>query len=212
MESDSSRDGELPKLKQLAGDLLVTETPDLTVLDQIAALATALAAQRRETERQELLERVAQGAQAILPAADEALRLRLGELPADELTAVAGLLQEATGAREAFTRADTDLRAAHGRGDYAAMAPLALEADERKTALADAIAVVEKRLAPGEAPQPEAADAAEEAPAPMPDDGPGEPPDAMPGDGPGEAPAERPGLRALIRQMRSVPDVATARR
>jgi hypothetical protein len=213
MDVDSGPDGGLAKLKQLAGDLLVVEVPDLGVLDEIAALAAEVAAQRRAAARQELLERLARGAQAILPAAGEALRLRLGELPDDELTAVAALLQEATSAREAFVQADTDLREAHGRGDYAAMAPLALEADRRKTAQADAIAAVEKRLVPGDAPQPQAAPAAEQAEAaPVADDGPAAPPDGMPVDGEGEGPVERPRLRALIRQMRAVPDVASARR
>jgi hypothetical protein len=213
MDVDSGPDGGLAKLKQLAGDLLVVEVPDLGVLDQIATLAAEVAAQRREATRQELLERVARDAQAILPVAGRALRVRLGEFPADELTAVAALLQAATGAREAFTQADTDLRAAHGRGDYAAMAPLALEADRRKTALADAIAAVEQRLGPGDAPLPESAAAAEEAAAaPAADDAPPESPDGVPGDGQGESPVERPRLRALIRQMRSVPDVAATRR
>lgn len=236
MEVDSSRDGELPKLKRLAGELLAAEAPDLGILDQIAVLAAEVAAQCREAARLQLVERVARGAAAIFPSAADALRARLTQSSAVELTEIEALLDQLTTARAAFARADADLRTAHRRGDYAAMAPLALDADKQKIALAAAIAGFEERLGLGElfkpelveipAAEPPAAEAGAEEGAPTDHlaehaaehsadhlaEHAAEHSEDMPVDGDGESRAERPRLRALIRQMRSVPEAAAVRR
>ncbi len=131
-------DGELPKLKSLASEFLAAEIPELSVLDQIATLAGEIAGRMREAARQQLVDLVAHGAQAIFPAATEDLQSRVAQSSHDELSRLGGLLDAANTAQTAFRRADADLMAARDRGEYAAMAPLALAADTQKKAFAAA--------------------------------------------------------------------------
>ena len=128
--------GELPKLKQLATELLASEAPDLSVLDQLAALAAEIATQLRESSRQDLVAEITQRAPGILPAAAEEIGIRLTQAAVEELAALATLLDQAEAARAALSQADADLMAARERGDYGAMAPLALEAETQKNSLA----------------------------------------------------------------------------
>ncbi len=160
----SVADSELPKLKSLASELLAAESLDLAVLDQIAALAAEIAARCREETRRQLVELVAKGAQAIFPTAAEDLRSRLAQSSLDELSSLGALLGDAMTARTAFARADSGLMTARDRGDYAAMAPLALEADTQKSALAAAGAEFANRIGLGGALTPDTmpATAAEE--------------------------------------------------
>jgi hypothetical protein len=82
----------------------------------------------------------------LLPAAADDLRSRLGPLSLDELSALATMLEQAVTARAAFEKADTGLMAARRRGDYAAMAPLAIEADAQKNVLETATVGFAERL------------------------------------------------------------------
>lgn len=131
---------ELPKLKSLASDLLAAESPDPSVLDEIASLAAAIAAHCREQARAELLGLVVEAARAIFPDAADDLRSRLAGSSHADLSGLGSLLDDANEARTAFARADAGLMEARGRGDYGAMVPLALEAEGRKKALAAASA------------------------------------------------------------------------
>jgi len=130
----SVADSELPVLKRLAGELAAADAPELSILDRIASLAAEIAARCRESARQEALARVTAGTLAIFPNAGEDLASRLRQASLDELIGMAGLLDDATAGRAAFAQADADLMAARDRGDYAAMAPLALAADSQKSA------------------------------------------------------------------------------
>jgi hypothetical protein len=128
----------LAPLRQLAGEFLAADAVEVGVLDRIASLATDLAARSREQARQKMVDLVEARALPLLPAAADDLRSRLGPLSLDELSGLAGLLERAVTARAAFEEADSGLMAARRRGDYAAMAPLAIEADAQKTALENA--------------------------------------------------------------------------
>src|SRR5437868_6948975 len=139
---------ELSELKRLAGEVAAAEMPGLDALDQLASLAAEIAVRSREAVRHQLLERVAQNAPAIFADGSMDLRGRLAQSSLHELSRLEALLDQATAAREALTRADTELMAARERGDYAAMAPLAIEADTRKGALAAAGAEFANRLGP----------------------------------------------------------------
>lgn len=137
---------ELAPLRALAGEFLAADPVEIGVLDRIASLAAELAARCREQARLQMLDLVEARALPLLPAAADDLRPRLAPLPIDELSALAGLLDRAVTARAAFEEADSGLMAARRRGDYAAMAPLALEADAQKSALETATAEFVQRL------------------------------------------------------------------
>ena len=147
----SIADNELAELKRLARQIVAAEAPELNILDQIGTLAAELAGSYRETARQELLQQVTENASAVFPSVARDLRKRLADASLYELSRLEALLDQALAARDALTRADGELMAARERGDYAAMAPLAMEADTRKIALADTGAEFEKRLGPDEA-------------------------------------------------------------
>jgi hypothetical protein len=83
---------------------------------------------------------VVQGAAAMFATTPDDLGARLADLPLDELKNLEQSLDEAAAARRALVEADGALMAAHRSGDFAAMAPLALEADRQKSALAAAAA------------------------------------------------------------------------
>jgi hypothetical protein len=222
---------ELPRLKSLMADLLATESPDPAVLDEIVALAAAVAVQCREQARAALLGLVVEAARAMFPDADDDLRARLAGSSHADLSALGSLLDGANEARTAFTRADAGLMEARGRGDYGAMVPLALEAEAQKKALAAASAEFSNRTGfdggtppevavaqPSEEPAVEAATAAPALPTdPPPAALSGDMPDgaALPlppspaePDPPGESPAGRRRIRDLIRQVRTMPDEA----
>ena len=234
--------GELAPLRQLASEFLAADAVEIGVLDRIASLATELAARGREQSRLKMVDLVEARALPLLPAAATDLRSRLDPLALDELSALAAMLEQAVTARAAFETADSGLMAARRRGDYAAMAPLAIEADTQKTALERATVGFAERLGlsdfliehadaeePALAPEPQAA-------APEPEIEPAvpvEPPatdqiaadvavetpieptaqeDAPEEPEPTEAQPERRRLRALIRQMRPASDEAPATR
>lgn len=142
----SVADAELPDLKGLASELLAAEAPAAALLDQIASLAATIAARTREEARRQLLDGVAAAASAIFPAAVNDLQPRLAQASLDELSNLKGLLDRATDALAAFERADAGLMAARDRGDYAAMAPLALEAGTQKGVLDAARAEIARQL------------------------------------------------------------------
>jgi hypothetical protein len=144
--TESVVDSELPKLKRLAGELLAGDTAELALLDQIASVAAGIAARCRDEARQHLMEQVAEGAQAILPRAIDDLRSRLAQSSLEELAILAGVLDKAGSVCAAFERADSNLMAARERGDYAAIAPLALEAENQENALATAIVEFANRI------------------------------------------------------------------
>ena len=151
MKADTSViDSELPRLKQLASELLAAESPELSALDQIASLAAAIASRSREAARQQLLDDVTESAQTIFPAALDELKSRLARAAFDELASLGTLLDRATAAAAAFHQADSGLMAAREKGDYAAMAPLAIEADSQKKALATVSAEFASRIGLGE--------------------------------------------------------------
>jgi hypothetical protein len=136
MESVNTIDpGELAPLKQLASEFLAADAVEIGVLDRIASLATELAVRSREQARVKMIDVVEARALPLLPAAADDLRSRLSPLSLDALSGLAALLEQAVTARAAFEEADSGLMAARRRGDYAAMAPLALEADAQKSAL-----------------------------------------------------------------------------
>ncbi|HLY44094.1 MAG TPA: hypothetical protein VKQ73_00840 [Stellaceae bacterium] len=142
----SVTDSELPTLQLLARELAEAEAPELSSLDRIAALAGEIAARCRDGARRELLEQLSAGAQGMFQVAGDDVASRLSGSSLDELSALGVLLDEAGAARAAFAGVDADLMAARERGDYAAMAPLALEADKHKTALAAASGEFASRL------------------------------------------------------------------
>ena len=230
--------GELVPLRQLASEFLAADAVEIGVLDRIASLATELAARSREQSRLKTVDLVEARALPLLPAAANGLRSRLEPMSLAELSALAAMLEQAVTARAAFEEADSGLMAARRRGDYAAMAPLAIEADAQKTALESATVGFAERLGlaeillehadaaeePGPEPVPEAAapETVSEAAAAV------EPPPAA-NDVTVEAAAEAPmepapegvteepqperrRLRALIRQMRPTSDEAPATR
>jgi hypothetical protein len=212
--------GDLAPLKTLAGELLAADSVDLGMLDRIGALAADLATRGREQARRQMLDLVEARALPLFAAAGDDLRARLTPLALDELSALAALLDTAVTARAAFEEADSGLMAARRRGDYAAMAPLALEADAQKNALESATTEVAERLGlAGAVPElppadePAAASAAEPEPA--------EPASAAAASEDGaaapeaegqEALPERRRLRALIRQMRPAAEEASGAR
>jgi len=195
--------GELAPLRQLASEFLAAEPVEIGVLDRLASLATELAARGREQSRLKMVDLVEARALPLLPAAASDLRSRLDPLALAELSALATMLEQAVTARAAFEQADTGLMAARRRGDYAAMAPLAIEADTQKTALESATVGFAERLGLADL-LIEHADAAEElAPEPQPmaatpepeaePDAPAEPPlaaDQVSEDAAAEAPIE----------------------
>jgi hypothetical protein len=133
-------DDELARLKSLANELLAAETVELPLLEGIALLAGDIAARRRDSARRRLLAAITEAATALFaPAADDATS-RLADRPLDELANLEQLLSAALAAHHAFAETDRALMAAHDGGDFAAMAPLALEADRQKSALAAALA------------------------------------------------------------------------
>src|SRR5436190_5270409 len=119
---------ELTPLRQLATEFLAADAVEVGLLDRIASLATELAGRSREQARQKLVDLVEARALPLLPAAAEDLRSRLGPLSVDELSGLSAMLERAVTARAAFEEADSGLMAARRRGDYAAMAPLAMQA------------------------------------------------------------------------------------
>jgi hypothetical protein len=141
--------GELAPLRQLASEFLAADAVEVGVLDRIASLASELAARGREQARLKMVDLVEARALPLLPAAADDLRSRLGPLSLDELSGLATLLEQAVTARAAFEEADSGLMAARRRGDYAAMAPLAMEADAQKTALENATIGFAERLGLG---------------------------------------------------------------
>jgi hypothetical protein len=178
--------GELAPLRQLASEFLAADPVEIGVLDRLASLAAEQAARGREQSRLKMVDLVVARALPLLPGAANDLRSRLDPLALDELSALATMLEQAVTARAAFEKADTGLMAARRRGDYAAMAPLAIEADTQKTALESATVGFAERLGladllmehtdaadePAPEPQPMAA-----APEPEPEpDAPAEPP------------------------------------
>ncbi|HKS89417.1 MAG TPA: hypothetical protein VJR70_08260 [Stellaceae bacterium] len=132
----SVADSELPTLKRLASEIAGAEAPELGALEQIAALAAEIAARFRETARRELVEQLMAGVPALFPAAGEEWQAQLASAAVDDLTSLAALLGDAETVRTAFAQLDAQLMAARERGDYAAMAPLAIEADAKKSAFA----------------------------------------------------------------------------
>lgn len=234
-------DGDLPKLRRLAGDLLAAEAPDPAVLDEIAALAASVASSCREQARQKLLGLVVEAARAVFPERAGQLAERLDQASHAELSRLSVLLDRAGDAHAALGRADSGLMAARDRGDYAAMVPLALEAEEKKRALAAAGAefagLVEGDKGRGPEVGGDAPDAGEETP---------EEPDAVPAeaepavaaapaaaggvlqltdamarpaatlvadpDGQADSPGGRRRIRDLIRQVRSMPEELPAAR
>lgn len=230
-------ESKLPRLKRLASDLLAASAPEATLLDQIASLAAEMAAHCRERARLKLLDAVRKGALAILPSAGAEIAAALAGLSADELSEAAALLETAAAARADFERVDAELMAAHQRGDYAAMAPLALEASAQKAALAKTRGEFADRLgldlAPTASPEPEPADTTAAGPVlPADPPSPGAPVDPAPAAAAAPEPAgpavaampaaretevretlpERRRLRALIRQIRPVAEEATVSR
>jgi hypothetical protein len=229
--------GELAPLRQLASEFLAADPVEIGVLDRLASLATEVAARGREQSRLKMVDLVEARALPLLPAAANDLRSRLDPLALDELSALATMLEQAVTARAAFEEADSGLMAARRRGDYAAMAPLAMEADAQKTALENATVGFAERLgisgvlleqvsvdgalAPEPEPAPEAAATSGEL-AGIADELPAateyptaeaaaarENPSAEPE---ADAQPERRRLRALIRQMRPTSDEAPATR
>jgi len=169
---------ELTELKRLAGQVAAADLPDVAALDQIALLAADIAGRFREAARRELLEQLTKNTPEIFPDCAKDLPARLTEASLAELSRLEGLLDQAKAAHEALTRADAELMAARERGDYAAMAPLALEADTNKVALAVAGGEFEKQLGsvvavpaaaePETVTTPEAVEAAAASPEPAP--------------------------------------------
>ena len=142
----SVADREFPTLKRLASEIAAAETPELGALDQIASLAAEIAARCREAARRELVERLATGVPALFPAAGDAWQERLASAQLDELSGIISLLDDAEAVRTAFAQLDAALMAARERGDYAAMAPLAIEADAKKSAFGAASGEAASRL------------------------------------------------------------------
>ena len=138
--------GELAPLRQLASEFLAADAVEIGVLDRLASMATELAARGREQSRLKMVDLVEARALPLLPAAANELRSRLNPLALDELSALATMLEQAVTARAAFEEADSGLMAARRRGDYAAMAPLAMEADTQTTALESATVGFAERL------------------------------------------------------------------
>ena len=156
MKVDKSvADTDLARLKALATEFLATETPEPAVFDQLASLAAGVAAGYREKARLELMQRIADMAPTIFPTLAEDFRAGLEHTPHDELTSLVTLLDEATTARTAFGDADSALMAARERGDYGAMAPLALEADAKKNVFAVASAQFANRVGLGDVLMPD---------------------------------------------------------
>lgn len=129
-------DLELTKLRALATEFLGTEAPELSLLEQIALLVTAITERCRHEGRRRLIDQLVDSALVIFPTATEGLTSRLGQLSIDELSSLGELLDNADRTRTALEKAASDLTSALGSGDYAAMASLALEADSHKNALA----------------------------------------------------------------------------
>ena len=140
---------ELTPLRQLASEFLAADAVEVGVLDRIASLAAELASRSREQARLKMVDLVEARALPLLPAAADDLRSRLSPLSLDELAGLATMLEQAVTARAAFEEADSGLMAARRRGDYAAMAPLALEADAQKTVLENATVGFAERLGLG---------------------------------------------------------------
>jgi hypothetical protein len=135
MERKNTRASELVNLRELARELLTVEVPELNLLEQMASLAAAIASEHREVRRRELIDRV-QAAQARLSIAIEPSQL--ARLSVDKLSALEASLDRAVAAHAALSRADSEMMLARDRGDYAAIAPLALEADTQNKTLAAA--------------------------------------------------------------------------
>jgi hypothetical protein len=152
-------DGGLPTLKDLASALLVTDAPEPDLLDRMAALAGAVAAHRREELRQQMLGGLADRIRALLPSAAGDVTARLIEASPNTLSALGSLLDSADSAQASLEKTDADIVTAHGKGDYAAMAALALEADSQKQALASVAGEIESHIVV--APEPAAVTAAE---------------------------------------------------
>ena len=57
MEGKNTRASELANLRELARELLTAEVPELSLLEQMASLAAAIASQHREVRRRELIDR-----------------------------------------------------------------------------------------------------------------------------------------------------------
>lgn len=161
--------GELAPLRQLASEFLAADAVEIGVLDRIASLATELAARSREQSRLKMVDLVEARALPLLPAAANDLRSRLDPMSLAELSALAAMLEQAVTARAAFEEADSGLMAARRRGDYAAMAPLAIEADAQKTALESATVGFAERLGLAEILIEHADAAGDPAPEPVPE-------------------------------------------
>ncbi len=133
-------DDKLGRLRSLASELLAAETVELPLLESVASLAGDIAARWRDNARRRSLAAIAEVAAALFAPPLDDPASRLADRPLDELESLEQLLGAAGAARDAFAEADQALMAAHERGDFAAMAPLALEADRQKSALAAAVA------------------------------------------------------------------------
>lgn len=220
MEANGVVDSELSRLKKLASALLAAESSDPAVLDEMASLAVAVAAQCREQARQELLGLVVEAARAVFPSAIEDLQSRLAQASQVELSSLGALLDDAGEARAAFARADAGLMAARGKGEYGAMVPFALDAESRKKTLAAASAEFATRIGYRGSlaeeipvlPAPKAsggevgaAEADTSVAVAVPADPAGSPADPEPLE---ESPAGRRRIRDLIRQVRSMPEEA----
>ena len=150
-------DYERAKLRRLASEISVAETPELDALEELAQLAADIVTRCRDGMQQEMLDRVVTAAQMILPATGDDLKLRLAQSSRDELVSLAALAEEIVAAHTELMHADSDLMGAHDRGDYAAMAPLALEADKQRITFAATSAELTSRLGLGAEAKPDLA-------------------------------------------------------
>ncbi|HTT79021.1 MAG TPA: hypothetical protein VMF86_05010 [Stellaceae bacterium] len=207
---------ELARLKNLASTLLAGETAELPLLESMASLAGEIAARCRDDARRRSLAVIAEAAAALFAPPIDDPASRLADRSLDELTSLEQLLGAAGTTRQAFAEADQALMAAHERGDFAAMAPLALEADRQKSALAASVAQFASRTGIDASVRAEPLDmpaAAPEASALLVDTSPPAQPAASPAEVQAEAERhppspERRRIRDLIRQVRPVADEA----
>lgn len=206
-------DSELPRLKRLAGEVAAAESPDIVALEELATLAGEIAKRARDLARQQLLDLVVQGAQMVFPRADEDLRARVAQSSVEDLARLGALLDDAGTARAGFVHADAGLMAARGRGDYAAMAPLAVEADTHKKAFATAGAAFADLVGLAGSLVADVTDVSAAAAPAVVADADGAAPDSgdvppLDLDVPADSQPERRRIRDLIRQIRPAPDEA----
>src|SRR5262245_37679189 len=110
--ADVISEGDVAKLKQLAGQISAAEIPGLELLDEISALAAGIASRYREAIQHHMIDKVMAAALVIVPAkGDDDVRLRLAHVSLDELEALTTLADETIAAHAALRAADTDLMA-----------------------------------------------------------------------------------------------------